>query len=496
MTESTNIIYYNSRYPKKVNPLVLSFAEAVYLFSAPFLFLFSYVLFNITNSLYPLLVGFTITYIWTLIYAIRKFGLFSLYCLFLYTSVFFIYSIVFAEVLFPHSDFDFLTITWPCPYEFDLDVGVKFIIASFIQTYVMHIVFCFHAKKSKSKSRKLNVKYEYPVFVKTGIAIVFIFMIPCLLKSILQVKYVIQHGYSSIFLGGVSDINYPFWMRGAFTGVMAGYCVFLAGNPRKKIFKIVTFIYLFLNLVNALKGARALVICSIIICAYWYYKKYNVKISLKKYILVGFLIIALILGLDSIRNVYGGKNINSDYSSSFVESSIETLVSQSRSRVVPMLVIEGDLEYRNYPFVFSPLLLPYYSYKYGSGQTDEIAKNTNDISNVTMYHLSKIAYSNGVGCGGSFLAEAYDFYGVFGVIVFSCILSVCLAKIDCSSLNFKYFSIPFVFQFLLSIPMMPRNRLLGFMSNYISIVLSYFIIFVLILLFDRKRFFNFRRKDL
>lgn len=92
-----------------------------------------------------------------------------------------------------------------------------------------------------------------------------------------------------------------------------------------------------------------------------------------------------------------------------MENVVDLLLEQSRSRVVPMVVMEGDLQYRHYPFVFSPLLRPYYSLEYGNGQTEEIAQNTNDISNVIMYHLSKTLYLQGFGYGGAFLAEAYDF---------------------------------------------------------------------------------------
>ena len=230
-----------------------------------------------------------------------------------------------------------------------------------------------------------------------------------------------------------------------------------------------------------------MIICTILACAYWYQKRYKIRVSFKKYLLIAVLVFALIIGLDSVRKSYGGHNSNGSNGYS-IENIINLLVEQSRSRVVPMLIIEGDLYYRNYPFVFSPLLSPYYSLKYGSGQTDEIVMNTNDISAVTMYHVARSGYLSGNGFGGAFLAEAYDFAGYFGVVLFSFLLAVCLAKFDNSNLNINIYLVPLVFQILLTIPMLPRNRVFGFMSNYIPIILSYFVIIFVKFLSDMCKY--------
>lgn len=487
MVESTINALQRNCISKRNSKYSLSLSQACYMFGVPVVFWVAYLLFCLFDSFYPLLLGFTISFFWTLIISIKKFGLFSLYCIFLYTSAFFIYSIVFVETLLPHDKFDFLTINWPITYIFESEVGEKFLIVCFLQTYVMHIVYCIRFKDRIYKTQK--DKCENVLLTKAGIVLLVIFMIPALLKSFIQLRYVFQNGYSSIFLGGVSEIDYPFWMRGAFSGIMAGYCVFLSGNPSKRKFKVITILYIFLNLISSLKGQRAMIICTIIVCAYWYQKKYNVKISFKKYVLIGVLILVLIVGLDSVRKAYGGKKANdsTDYS---IENVTDLLVEQSRSRIVPMLVIEGDLKYRNYPFVFQPLLSPYYSIKYGSGQTDEIVMETNDISGVTMYHVARSGYLSGMGFGGAFLAEAYDFAGCFGVILFSYLLAVCLAKFDNSNLSISTLLIPLAFQFLLTIPMLPRNRVFGFVSNYIPILLSYFVIILIKFIYDMCKYNN------
>lgn len=464
----------------KKGKLYIPFSLSIYIVVIPMLLCIAYTVYVVTGSLYPLLLGFTITFIWTLIYAGRYYGFFSLYCIFLYTSIFFIYSVVFAEVLFPFLNFDFLTIRWPKRIVFDIDIGFKFIVASFIEIYILHVFYCIRISKHKKKSR--IERKSILLLIQIGEIMMGIFFFPALVKTYLQVKYVIQHGYISIFTNGFSKINYPFWVSGAYLGLMAGYCLFLAGNPSKEQFKRISLLYIAFSLLNSLKGQRGNVISLIIICIYWYRKKYDVTIKIRKYILVGLVSIVLIVSLDTIRVEYGGNNVNT---SNNISAVVDTLIEQSRSRVVPMLVMKGDLQYRHYPFVFSPLLTPYYAFKYGYGQTDKIARNTNDISNVTMYNISRPAYLNGNGFGGSFLAEAYDLGGYIGVAFLSFLLAQILAICDGSNLDVRNKYIPLLFQFLINLPMLPRNRFFGFMNSYLAIGLTYFVLLI-VLLIPRK----------
>ena len=453
--------------------LYIPFSLNIYIVVIPILLCIVYVIYIVSGSLYPLLLGFTITYIFTLIYAGKHYGFFSLYCVFLYTSIFFIYSVLFAETLFPFLNYDFLSIRWPKGITFTADIGAKFIVASFLEIYLMHVFYCIRISKQKKKAR--IKRKSIPLLIQIGEIMMGIFFIPALVKTYLQVRYVILHGYMSIFTNGFSNIEYPFWVSGANLGLTAGYCVCLAGNPSKEQFKKISLLYIAISLLSAIRGQRGNVISLIIICIYWYRKKYDVNIKIRKYVLVGLILIVLIVALDTARMGYGGNNSNS---TSNISPIVDTLIKQSRSRVVPMLVMEGDLQYRHYPFVFSPLLTQYYALKYGYGQTDEIARNTNDISNVTMYNISQSAYINGNGFGGSFLAEAYDLGGYFGVAIFSFLLAQILAICDGSNLDVRSKYIPLLFQFLLNLPMLPRNRLFGFMNSYLAIGLTYLVLFI------------------
>ena len=240
---------------------------------------------------------------------------------------------------------------------------------------------------------------------------------------------------------------------------------------------------LLISFLSALKGQRGGIVSLIIICIFWYKKKYNVKIKAKKILLTCLVIGILIVGIDSIRTGYGVVRTNSE--SNTPEMIIDILLEQSRSRMVPMLVMDRELQYRHYPFVFSPLFTPYYAIKYGTDQTSEVAINTNDISSVAMYNISPSVYLYGGGTGGSFLAEAYDLCGYFGVAFLSCILAYILSICDKNNLNIKNVYIPLMFQFMLVIPLLPRNRMFGFMHNYPAIVLTY-IILIIVLVVSRK----------
>ena len=76
------------------------------------------------------------------------------------------------------------------------------------------------------------------------------------------------------------------------------------------------------------------------------------------------------------------------------------------------------------------------------------------------------------------MAEAYDLGGYFGVAIFSFLLAQILAICDGSNLDVRSKYIPLLFQFLLNLPMLPRNRLFGFMNSYLAIGLTYLVLFI------------------
>ena len=152
---------------------------------------------------------------------------------------------------------------------------------------------------------------------------------------------------------------------------------------------------------------------------------YSVKFNLKKIVVFIVFIVVLIIGLEKIRD--GDVSNKTNKSISPYKAVENMLFYQTTSRAVPLLVMSKNLEYHEYPFIFSPLTKYINQIIYPTkGQSRISAEKYNNISAVTMVNVSMNSYLNGLGYGSAFLAEAYDFFGYFGVIIFSILLSFLL----------------------------------------------------------------------
>ncbi|AEE17064.1 O-antigen polysaccharide polymerase Wzy [Treponema brennaborense] len=460
-------------------------AFQLYLVGMPIIFLLSlffYVFFD--DNIYALMTGFLFIFTITVVYAIRYFGIMSLYSIFLYTSTFFLYN-CFWFSLFDKSK-DFLMQTFPIRHFIDISVGVKFIFCCILLTYVMHITYCLINKK---RLKDLQIVKHQLNYEKVGIGIMLIFLLPSIVKLYIQLIYVQKYGYLTVFTGDLSLIKYPIWTAGANLLFITGYSLFVASNPSKNKFIIYSVLVFFIMIFSGMKGQRGIVLGPLVGLLYWYFKKYSKKIRIRTLISLFVFIISFTYLLGTIRNLYGH---NSDVSSSDVrvlDLVSDVLYSQTTSRCVPMKIIEGDLPYHNYPFIFSPFFsyLNYFLYP-SKGQTVVSVEKYNDISQVVMYSISPSAHFAGKGYGGAFIAEAYDCGGFFGIIFWGIILAIFIAFCDFTNLNIRNKYIPFLFLVILNFAMLPRNRLFTiFDAHFVKL----FVLCMLIPLINTKQIWRY-----
>jgi oligosaccharide repeat unit polymerase len=275
---------------------------------------------------------------------------------------------------------------------------------------------------------KKNKNYE-----KVGIFIMLLFLFPVIIKMIIQLRFVMQHGYVSVFTGEMHNINYPVWTTGSFILFSTGYYIFLASYPPKRKFVKYSILFIIVVALNALKGQRLLLLSIILTSFLWYKKLYDYKIHIKKFFILAGLCLFLAIGIGNIRVLYGNSDSNSNKNTTSLITLVEYfLYYQTTSRAVPMIIIEKELAFHPFPFIFSPLISPILQIGHSNekGQVREAAENGNDISSVTMYNISRGAYLSGSGYGGSVFAEFYDCGGMLGVILFSVILALLLTYCD------------------------------------------------------------------
>ena len=442
---------------------------SIYVSIVPAIFLITMLFSSRLQSLVPVMIGFMISYIITVLFSIRYFGFLSLYNIFLYTSAFFVYDGFLFTILGLEN---FLYDDFPVKHTFDEDIGFAFIIVCFVTVYVMHISYCIVDKSKYKRNHVLPININLN---KMGKFLMIVFFFPVIAKLLIQFNYIRSHGYIALYRGELAELKYPFWTAGSFIFFTCGYCLFLASNPKKREYLFYTLLCGLVYFANSLKGQRGGFLSIIIYFVYYYTKHYNVKITLKKILVLLVFGVSFIVIMGNVRSSYGDNN-KSSQNKALREIIEHTIYVQSRSRAVPMYIIQGDLEYHKFPFVLSSLLNPLLRiiYPSESGQTKTVAEHYNKMSAVVTYNLSKQSYLNGKGLGSAFIAEAYDFYGYIGLILFSILLARFFVFCDFTNLNFKRKFVPLLFFVLQGIPILPRSHIFRFIDNdFTKIIFAY-----------------------
>lgn len=455
-----------------------------YILGIPIIFIVSLLGFVYTNNLNPLMFGFLLAFFFTVLHAVRYYGMLSLYAIYLYTSAFFIYDCIIFTLF---GDKNFLLQYFPLRFSFEERTGSIFLIACYATVFITHIAYCLIPKNRYIVRMTTKPIVNNFILQKTGEIFMLVFLVPVLYKIYVQLSFIRLHGYLSIFDGSMADIHYPFWCMGSFIFFIGGYVIFFASNPPKKRFILFSFLFLLVYGFNSLKGQRGPIISAFLVTIFLIGRQYRIQIKLKYLIVMLITIIGMVVALGNIRASYGDEKKNkSVIDGEFVA---EIVYGQTTSRAVPLLIMDRKLDFHPYPFVFSPLLIPYYAFFYPSNGQDRIsAEHHNNISQVTMYNLSPSTHLNGGGFGGAFLAEAYDCGGFIGIIIWSIVIAFILVQYDfgLNVIPIKYR--PLLFFYLLNIPTLSRGRLFGVMYDLNKIIFVYMVL----LLVDIRKYFKLR----
>jgi hypothetical protein len=197
---------------------------------------------------------------------------------------------------------------------------------------------------------------------------------------------------------------------------------------------------------------------------------------------IGFLLILIIIPFSIFMSNF---RVNAKTAKIRIFDSVLTLLyGQGVSILVPVIIIEDgdDLEYHDYPFIFSQLLLPYFRVVYPTtGQSDIRLKNYNLINDVTTYRWSQQRYYTGNGVAGGFLGEMYDCGGVLGIIFWSWILAMLMGLIEYGLYNDTICVIIF-WWIISSIIWLPRSRFFEYFGQFNRIIATIIMMTMLIFL--------------
>lgn len=458
-----------------------------YIAGMPIIFCLSYFAYVLTNSLNLLIIGFLSIYAITVLLTVLYFGWISLYSIFLYTSAFFIYDCFIFTLT---GRYNFLKQTFPITYTLPDDVGRTFIVVCVVCVYVMHLTYCL-CKKSKIK-REINYETR-PDFVRCGKIIMLVFLIPLLAKIYIQVSYIRAHGYASMY-SEQGEMKYPFWVNGAFTFFISGFVLFLSGKPEKKeLIKWSAFYFVVFSL-SSLRGQRGPILSLLLFLMCLFVKKFSLRIKIRHLLILLVVVIAFTYSLGNLRKSYGGNQSTKKSKIDIGAVAESVLYSQTTTRAVPLLIINGGIEYHPYPFIFTPITLHFSKLIWPEKNRSEISgQKYNIIGRTLIYNVSKAAYLQGYGYGGAFIGEAYDCGGFIGLVFWSVVLAYICAFLDFSDFMLRPKVLPFVFLFSFDFGILARNLLLQ-IFGYINYLI--FIYFTIIILNSKKYVLEIAAKDM
>jgi len=455
-----------------------------YIILVPLLVSFALIHYAVTGVLDALVICFLVCYTATTIKAMYYYGNFSLYAIYLYTSFFFVYSRVFFDFIDYKS---FLQISFPVQHIFNTHTGLVFLLVSLLSYYVIDIVFSLNRSgRQPVNNLHSNIKLQH-----IGIFLMCISMPPLIYKGYIRLLFVKEHGYLSVYNGMLDDLELPLWTRGTGTIFVLGYMLFVMGYPREKRFVFLSVVFLLNSALNGMKGTRSSFLLDLVTVFYFYVALYNKKIKFKNMVL-------LLTGIVMFGSIVGHTRENTGINEKIGNLIKGFFYDQGTTIAVPLARIDsdGDIKYRHYPFIFSPMINPFLDLYYGDKVNLKIKlKKYHYFGTITIHKYAPELYYKGMGLGGSVLMEMYDCGGVSGIVFWSALLAWIISSVE---LNLKktYLNIPLFWFIVLSVAYLPRYYFFGIIERTHHILLPFIFLFFLKLIIWPKNLLSAVRQPL
>ncbi|MEZ8379133.1 O-antigen polysaccharide polymerase Wzy [Vibrio splendidus] len=418
--------------------------------------------------------------LWFVIYAfacvmsVRYSGYVSVFSIFLILSFVFNYGRIFLALFtnyeMEYTDLFFTTYIYKETQIELLQLVIFCLLAS---------LFAFFLYYRKSK---LSISHS-PELMKVGSLLMLFSAVPLSFNYILEFRYIISHGYLSIFTGEMSRNTHTFLPTLFPRFFTIGFMLFLASIPPISKFKKMAFFYLVVIFLSALKGQRGEFFLNIIYIVWYFHSMYSVKFSLKK----GLLIVSFLLVFSQLALFF-----RSGIEANILDVPYEFIRLNSISINVPIYLIQykDELIRNGVPYIFAPIHDYFYRIfvdraVFYAGPSPELLEVSNYLSYHLIHFVNETAFYMGNGTGTSYLAEVYDLGGLyFGSIVmfFLTLFALFWEKKAFSSRYFNFMSFIVLSQFMY----MPRDAFFKIVDNIIIYSLIYLIVIYFIKLRKEK----------
>lgn len=438
-----------------------------------FLLYFLFILKFDTLSLIKFLVLFHAFTIFLLAYI--DYGFFSVYSIFLFCSAFFIYDSLFFDLINYPGRENFAEIYFPGIHEFSDEVAILFLLYTCIFVFILDTVYRICVLNNKQKKLFYEVDYK-SIFISKVVIIGMIILLPISVYKLYRIMiYMRRVGYVKTILNGIPDGVYPNWTNGIAGVIYSLFLIIIIIPVNKKTYIIASILYLVNCMLKGFSGNRGSFLYPLfaIIIVYLSYFS-SKKIKIKYILMLGLISIIFSIFIGNTRNNTKNQNIKKE------NLICDFLISQTNSRAIPLIIIDGNIPYHNYPFIFQPLLKNKYN---NIKDRYEKIKKTNSIDYLTSFKINRKRTLNGAGLGGAIIGEFIDCGKWFGVIFWTIILAIMIEVLDSINTKKRIYR-PLLFIMIVNMVHNPRGYFFKFINDIEYVIFGLFIYLLISFLYD------------
>ena len=325
-------------------------------------------------------------------------------------------------------------------------------------------------KINNQKPQTLSIRY----ISKKICNITFVFAI---LEVLEKVYFVWTHSYLDYYLSYGQSLPGIIYKLSTIYDLV--FYIFLATMPSKKDAKPVIIMYLILNTLSLLGGGRSSFILAIMFLVIYGYLRNDltpdkpwISSKIQRRLLI--IIPGVCMLMFIVMMIRGGSE---SYNMNVFELFLNFFFSQGSSMQVLGLTYEGvdsfpDGQYYSLGPLINVVNDNILLHMLGIGhhfksQTVEIALNGHSLGNYLTYTYQTQRFFKGGGLGSSYIAEAWADFGYIGIIIWSLIYGVILAKIKLWCVKNTWIT-ALAFMMMMSIIYAPRANAISFVSNLVS----------------------------
>lgn len=370
---------------------------------------------------------------------------------------------------------------------------------SLISIVISYIYFL--KKRNISRIEYVNFRVSMPTyFVNLMRRCYLFFSIGSIINIMLKISVVFTHSYVFLYNGFQENIILK-WI--SLVSEVFFWC-YLATFPSKKQLKLPIFVFILISILNLFTGSRGNTMLNIFFIIFYCGLRDNTKTNLyekwlpkhiKLYSLLSIPIVCVVLAsISFLRN-------KQSISTSFINLIFDFLGNQGESGLLIPLSMENTTAIiaENINFTFGNILRglqsnnfwsDFFGLRYIGGLSSnsvEYAHYANSFSAAITNYYMTYNFRNGLGLGGSYLAELWLDYGLFGIVVFNLFLGWFISRCATIKLNNFYIN-ALLFCVVQSLLDIGRTSCFKFLQNFTSsiVLLSYIIIFLSFYLINKR----------